>query len=61
MIVTGENRRTLRKTCTSATVSTQDPTWTNLGTNPGLHGEAGDQPPNPWHGSTMYIEMLVRN
>jgi hypothetical protein len=34
MILTGENRRTRRKTCTSATLSTTDPKWTALGANP---------------------------
>jgi hypothetical protein len=35
MILTGENRRTRRKTCPSVTL----PTWTDLGANPGLRGE----------------------
>jgi hypothetical protein len=39
MILTGENRRTRRKTCPSATLSTTNPTWTDLGANPGLRGE----------------------
>jgi hypothetical protein len=39
MILTGENRRTRRKTCTSATLSTTNPTWINPGANPDLHGE----------------------
>jgi hypothetical protein len=34
-----ENRRTLRKICPSATLSTTNPTWNDLGMNPGLHGE----------------------
>jgi hypothetical protein len=34
-----ENRRTRRKTCPSATLSTTNPTWTDLGVNPGLCGE----------------------
>jgi hypothetical protein len=33
IILTGENRRTRRKTCPSATLSTTNPTWTDLGTN----------------------------
>ena len=35
MKLTGENRRTRRKTCPSATLSTTNPTWTD----PGLRGE----------------------
>jgi hypothetical protein len=27
------------KTCPSATLSITNPTWTDLGTNPGLHGQ----------------------
>jgi hypothetical protein len=37
--LTGENRRTLRKTCPSATLSTTNPTWIFPGANPGLRGE----------------------
>jgi hypothetical protein len=39
MILTGENRRTRRKTCPSATLSTTNPTWIDPGSNPGLRGE----------------------
>jgi hypothetical protein len=39
MILTGENRGTRRKTCPSATLSTTNPTWIDLGANPGLRGE----------------------
>jgi hypothetical protein len=39
MILTGVNRRTLRKTCPSATLSTTNPTWTDMGAKPGLRGE----------------------
>jgi hypothetical protein len=38
MILTGENWRTRRGTCPSATFPT-NPTWTALGANPGLCGE----------------------
>jgi len=31
MLVTGENRRTWRKTCPSDSASTTNPTWTELG------------------------------
>jgi hypothetical protein len=36
MILTGENRSTRGKTCPSAITN---PTWTDLGLNPGLRGE----------------------
>jgi hypothetical protein len=39
MILTGENRRTRRKTCPSATLSTINPTQIDPGANPGLRGE----------------------
>jgi hypothetical protein len=31
MMLTGENRRTRRETCPSATLSTTNPTWTDPG------------------------------
>jgi hypothetical protein len=39
MILTEENRRTRIKTCSSATLSTTNSTWTVLGANLGLHDE----------------------
>jgi hypothetical protein len=39
MILTGENRRTRRKTCSGATLSTTNPTWIEPGANPGLRSE----------------------
>jgi hypothetical protein len=40
MILTEENRRTLRKTCPSATLNpTTNPTWIDPGANPDLRGE----------------------
>jgi hypothetical protein len=39
MILTGENPRTRRKTCPSATLSTTNPTCFDPGANPGLRGE----------------------
>jgi hypothetical protein len=39
MKLTGENRSTWGKACPSATLSTTNPTWTDLGLNPGLRGE----------------------
>jgi hypothetical protein len=38
-ILTEENRRTRRKTCPSATLSTTNPTWIDPGVNTGLRGE----------------------
>jgi hypothetical protein len=34
-----ESRRTLRKTCPSATLSTTNPRWIEPGANPGLRGD----------------------
>jgi hypothetical protein len=50
-----ENRRTRRKTCPSSTLSTTNPTWIDMGANPGLRGERpatndlshGLRPPQP--------------
>jgi hypothetical protein len=39
MISTGERRRTWRKTCLGATLSTTYPTWIDPGTNPGLRSK----------------------
>ena len=39
MILIGENIYTRSKACYSATLSTTNPTWTGLGSNPGLHNE----------------------
>jgi hypothetical protein len=36
MILTGENRRTRRKTCPSTTLSTTNPIWTDRGAKQGL-------------------------
>jgi hypothetical protein len=38
-ILTGENRRTRRKTCPSATSPTTNPTWIDPGANPSLRGK----------------------
>jgi hypothetical protein len=48
---TGENQRAWRKTCPSASLSTTNPTWTDLGANRGLCSER--PAPNcfePWNG-----------
>jgi hypothetical protein len=39
MILRGENRRTRRKTCPTATLSTTNPTWIDPGAKPGLLGQ----------------------
>jgi hypothetical protein len=39
MILTGENRRTGRKTCPTATLSATNLTWTGVGSNVGLCDE----------------------
>jgi hypothetical protein len=39
MILTGENRSTRRETCPSATSSTTNLTWYDLGPKPGFRGE----------------------
>jgi hypothetical protein len=39
MKLTGENRRSRRKTCPNATLSTTNPTWTDPGSNPGFRVE----------------------
>jgi hypothetical protein len=36
MKMTRKNRSTQEKTCTSATLSTTNPTWTDPGSDPGL-------------------------
>jgi hypothetical protein len=39
MQLTGENQNTRGKPYLSATLYTTNPTWTDLGSNPGLRGE----------------------
>jgi len=39
MALTGESRRAGRKPCRSATSSTTNLTWTDLGSNPGFNGD----------------------
>jgi hypothetical protein len=38
-ILTGENRRTRRKTCPSVTLSTTNPTWIDPGANPSVRSQ----------------------
>ena len=39
MIMTGETRRTGRKTCPTVILSTTNPIWTGLGSNPTLRSD----------------------
>jgi hypothetical protein len=39
MVLTGKDRNIRRKTCPTATLSTINPTWIDLGSNPDLRGE----------------------
>jgi hypothetical protein len=52
MIVTGENRRTRRKSSPSATLPTTNPAWIDPGANPVLRGErpaTNDLSHGPFH------------
>jgi hypothetical protein len=40
MILTEQNQITRRKTCPSATLSTTNPTWPDMGSNPGVRGKS---------------------
>jgi hypothetical protein len=55
MILTGENRRTRRKT--STTLSTTNPTWIDPCANPGLRGERPST--NDLSYDTAQSELLV--
>jgi hypothetical protein len=52
-ILTGENRRTRRKTCPIVTFSTTNPTWIDPGANPGTRGER-PATNDPSHGTAFY-------
>jgi hypothetical protein len=57
MILIGENRRTWRKTCPSATLSTTNPTWINPGANPALRcGRPATNRLN--HGSALSVYLF---
>jgi hypothetical protein len=58
MILTGGNRRTRRKTCPSATLSTTNPTWIGPGAKPGLRGER-PATNHPSHGD-YYVRKIFR-
>jgi hypothetical protein len=54
MILTGENQRTRRKTCPSATLSTTNPIWIDQGANPELLGQwPATEPPELRHGQRI--------
>jgi hypothetical protein len=53
-ILTGENRRTRRKTCPSATLSTTNPTWNDPGANPNLRGKS-PATNDLSHGTAIYL------
>jgi hypothetical protein len=59
-ILTGENRRTRRKICPSATLSTTNPTWIDLGANPVFRG---DRPATNdlSHGTAHYVSLSLTN
>jgi hypothetical protein len=57
-ILTGENRKTRRKTCPSATFSTTNPTWIDPGANPGLRGER-PATNDLRHGTALITYLLV--
>jgi hypothetical protein len=55
-MLAGENRRTRRKTCPSATISTTNPTWIDPGVNPGLRSE---RPATNDMSHGMALEMIT--
>jgi hypothetical protein len=52
-----EEPTTRRKTCPSATLSTKNPTWSDLGSNPGLRGER-PATNRLSHGTAYYSDIL---
>jgi hypothetical protein len=58
-ILTGESRRTQRKICPSATLSTINPIWIYTGANPVLRGErpATNRLSHAWHGHGIYYRL----
>jgi hypothetical protein len=56
-ILTGKNRRTRRKTCPSATLSTTNLTGIDSGANPGLRGER-PATNNLSHGTAQLFDLL---
>jgi hypothetical protein len=59
MTLTGENRRTLRITCLSVTLSTRNSKWTDRGANPAHHRDRpATNPPKPWYGQQTAKSLL---
>jgi hypothetical protein len=58
MILTGENRRTRRKACPTATLSTTNPTWFDPDNNPDLHDERSG-PNRLSHGILTYLLITL--
>jgi hypothetical protein len=58
MILTGENRRTRRKTCPSATLFTINPTWIDPGANPDLRGKR-PATNDLSHGTALFYPLTV--
>jgi hypothetical protein len=54
----GKIKKTQRKTCPTATLSTTNPTWINPGANPGLHGER-PATNNQSHGTACGVPLLL--
>jgi hypothetical protein len=57
MILTGENRRTRKKTCPSATLSTTNPIWTDPDANPDRRGGHG----TAWKLVRLQKQTLMNN
>jgi hypothetical protein len=57
--LTGENRRTWRKTYPSATLSTTNPTWVDTGVNSGLGGERSVTN-CLGHGTAIYFNTQIK-
>jgi hypothetical protein len=60
MILTGENSSTQRKICSTATLSTTNPSWTGLRLNLGLCGER-PTPVSLSHGTTFQFQLQLQN
>jgi hypothetical protein len=58
MTLTGESRRTLRKTCPIVTLSTTNPTRSDQGANPGPHGKKLASNNYLNHGKTLHTASV---
>jgi hypothetical protein len=61
MILTGENWRTWRKTCPSATLFTTNPIWPDPGKNPGLQQLTTCAMPQPIHHAYILHTLFLQN